>query len=237
MKKEETATLLIIRTQNHWIKKTKQPNQPDTLYLRLPVHFELAARRALRHSPLRLGLRDLCAVFSHGLHGFMVTPLLATKNLGFLGISGDPVRRSSWTRSPPGSSSDRIRLQKFDPLEFLTLVTHRKPSGPTKAIVPARRIRLECQLEQIIGSKSTNQPGGIISCKTLLRVELQNSTNFRPTGLSNLAAIFFDILWVRKDVLDLFRFKLNSRSQLDPQLHDLVVSDVQRPHGLSTKPF
>jgi hypothetical protein len=125
--------VLIIRTQNHWIKKTKQPNQPDTLHLRLPVHFELAARRALRHSPLRLGLSDLRAVFSHGLHGlFRVTP---PGHHSKPGISGDPVRRSSWTRSPPGSSSDRIRLQKFDPLEFLTLVTHKKsPVAPPKPI-------------------------------------------------------------------------------------------------------
>ena len=114
--------MLIIRNQNHWLKKTKQPNQPDTLHLRLPVHFELAARRALRHSPLRLGLSDLRVVFSHGLHGlFRVTPPFGHHSKP--GISGDPVRRSSWTRSPPGSSSDRIRLQKFDPLEFLTLVT------------------------------------------------------------------------------------------------------------------
>lgn len=127
--------MLIIRTQNHWIKKTKQPNQPDTLHLRLPVHFELAARRALRHSPLRLGLSDLRAVFSHGLHGlFRVTP---PGHHSKPGISGD-----FWGSSPTilldkipsrfikrSDSPSKIRSTGIPDLSY----PQKKPSGPTKA--------------------------------------------------------------------------------------------------------
>ena len=134
-------------------------------------------------------------------------------------ISGDPVRRSSWTRSPPGSSSDRIRLQKFHPLEFLTLVTHSKPRGPTwPHMAPHGPTWPHCSSTQNPFSMPVRTNHGfqrqqinlvrsymIIPCKTILRVQLQNSTNFRPTMTYRILESGGTIVWVRKDVLDLFR--------------------------------